>query len=150
MAASDWTGKFSYLRKSFSAAELSRESGIPYRVILSASKRGGELPSAYNANARTLWAKKSYSLMKEAGAPTAMANTYRGGSVENVQSVAQTIRQKIEYWARGATLMHFNLKRLRKNSEVQQRYYQDMIGKITKGLATSQAELKEIVNFDIS
>lgn len=82
--------------------------------------------------------------MVKVGTPTRIATQNRGAALTNVLSIISSIQDRVYFWARGSTLVHFNRERLMLSNPEVKGYFDEVSEKIRKALNSSFESLERI------
>lgn len=132
-----------------SVAEMSRETGIPYRTLLRV-KAGGEMPSAYRTEAQNLYGRETYARLRVVGTPIQEATRLRGGVLDRVKQTESLIKQKVDFWAEGSYLMSFRKQMGNVLSPAEQGFLESVKEKIRRSLSKSVLTTEEISYGNVS
>lgn len=134
-----WSERLDWLAGRQSIASIARTTGLPYRMLLRV-RNGGDLPTGAASKLNPVYRSETYSAMTEAGTPTKIAASLRGGSLSRIVSTIRDFDARVKAFARGATLVHFAKTRLMLGQPEVKAYYDNATEKIRKALNKSEAD----------
>lgn len=94
--------KIQYMHDYYSYAEVSRQTGVPYRTLLAIKNRGQD-PGSGNINLiNKFWNRFSYHHLTDEGLPPRLAQNIRGGSVTRITETVNAIQDRLTRYAQSA------------------------------------------------
>lgn len=134
-----WSDRLNWITETHSLANVSRETGVPYRQLLSI-KAGGITPPGFGDTMTNYWGRYTYNRMIETGVPRWQAARYRGGGLGSVQTLTLLVSRLVDQWAFGAALVRYRLITNEPGDEFY-RYMEDTRHKIRDRLRDSEKGL---------
>lgn len=144
-----WDERLNWMREARSVASISREAGIPYRILLQVSG-GRDMPSQYLPKATAFYQTESYRRLRAVGVPVREANRLRGGALGNIRYSETVIKRKVEEWTTGAFMSKFRKTVDQMSTRPERAFYDSVMEKIKRSLSKSQRETKYIEEYNIS
>lgn len=134
---SDWSGKLLVAHGYMSWAAMSRETGLPLRVLTAIRTGARQPPSEFLPALRNIWSRTSYAYMKGAGVPINQATRMRGGGLDTVTGLSDTATRVLDFMTRGAVKMRLRGVTNWQTHPAYQANYEYMRDKILGGMQRS-------------